>query len=300
MTASGERYRRRRAPLLAVFLLAAITFGFAAALLAGTPTPQAGGSPVFVRDVNFDAGLLITGAIMAGLVALWLFSLFRHRQTSDLNVLATWVLPFLVVVGVLLAGLVVASLLNPIGTPIPGSGTGTNPGNTTPPPPPNGTSNGALFHLPPWSPGWIPFLVVGVVAVALVVLVLPILLASRSRSRTASLEDPGAGRGALERAIRTLDADPNADPRSRIIALYAELLRRAANYLDRWESLTPREIETACVRVWHLPPVPAHDLTRLFEEARYSEHPIPEASVDTARGALREALAALPRPRGAP
>jgi hypothetical protein len=74
--------------------------------------------------------------------------------------------------------------------------------------------------------------------------------------------------------------------RDRIIRLYGALLAAISPGLGDLDGRTPREVEWLAVRYLGVASLTAHELTWLFEEARYSSHRLGPASVDRAQNAL--------------
>jgi hypothetical protein len=132
----------------------------------------------------------------------------------------------------------------------------------------------------------------GVVAVAMGILVVyPLLLRFASRGRYATVpEGPSPSRRAVADALAALEAQPYGDPRAVIVALYARLLVQVEPRLDGIEHYTPREIERVAVASLGVGGETARTLTGLFEEARYSTHPMDSDDSARARAALARAL----------
>jgi hypothetical protein len=139
------------------------------------------------------------------------------------------------------------------------------------------------FELPSWLPGT----VLGVLAVS-VVLLGAWLMARRSPALgEGPLSRPGT-RAAVEAAIEALDS--NQDPRGAVIAAYAAMERTLAVHdLGRLTSEAPREYLRRVLAASQAPTRQAAIITGLFEEARFSTHPISEH----ARSRTLAALSAL-------
>jgi hypothetical protein len=135
-------------------------------------------------------------------------------------------------------------------------------------------------------PAWLPWTLLGIVAVAVLLGVWVAL--RRSRAPTDESQGTPAPRAAVEAAISALDS--TRDPRQAVIAAYAAMERTfAARDLGRLAPEAPREYLTRVLTVSAAPADQAATITRLFEEARFSTHPIPE----TARTRTLAALSAL-------
>lgn len=104
-------------------------------------------------------------------------------------------------------------------------------------------------------------------------------------------------RGILTQAAAALD-DPSADPRAVLIGLYAALLARIEPLVADLSVSTPEEIRARHLTRLGIRARRAEEITRLFERARYSSHPIGADEVRSARAALADAIDDLDR-RGA-
>jgi hypothetical protein len=170
------------------------------------------------------------------------------------------------------------TVVPPTGKPIPtGNGSGVPPGS--------GNSGSASF----WAAlvAWLP--VLGGVAVAGTVALLVLPRLSPAEEEATDDRTARAGLRALTEAITELDKD-GAEPRRVIRAAYARLLLRAQERLPPLAPATPGEIERMLVERLHVSPQVAEELTGLFEEARYSTHPLGPGDVARARTLLGQAL----------
>lgn len=97
------------------------------------------------------------------------------------------------------------------------------------------------------------------------------------------------GTMAVENALRTLALVDVADPRTRIIACYERMINAAASLgANISVDQTARELEAGIRRLFQLKGPGIADLTRLFEEARYSLHPIDESESEEAQQCMLE------------
>lgn len=142
-------------------------------------------------------------------------------------------------------------------------------------------------------PGWLPWLAIGLAAGTLL-LGLVVLVLRRRRLRDG--DDRGAGReqAAVSAAVNAAaDALASAgDPRTGVIRAYLAMQRTLEEHgIERRDSEAPREYLRRALRAdWQDRARPdGETLTALFEEARFSEHPISE----TVRGRAGEALGGL-------
>jgi hypothetical protein len=133
-----------------------------------------------------------------------------------------------------------------------------------------------------------------------------VLVVTRWRpGRLAPVIEPDLDDDAHDRAVMaaSLDAgahqlDLSGDPRQAIIAAYAMLLEGlAACAQERHPAETPLEHLERVLAALDVRPEPLRDLTTLFGEARFSDHPMTTRHVDRARAALEAAAADLDRVR---
>lgn len=294
--------RARRPPLVLVaILLIAFAVGAAASSLAGasvaSPPPAGSTTLLYV-----STGLVAEVVGLLGLLVLGFFIYGRVRGDSAPIPNQLAVLAFVIVL-LLVLFVVAAHFL---------SSGGSLPTNATAPPPGsnlsvshhgNNSTNGTLGGsgatdriLGAVVPSWLIFVGVTVVAVVVVIALLPLLAALRA-SRGARSPRDGAGRAAARTALaRAADAlDRGRDPRSVIIALYAELLARLSPLAGNLDADTPEEIRTLHLRRIGVEEGTSEALTRLFEEARYSSHPLGPDDAARAVTVIREAEADLGR-----
>jgi hypothetical protein len=292
---------RARSPsvLLLVLLIVALGVGAAAsALTTIAPAPTGTGTGVTVPTQLIVGGVFVLAVAAAGL-------LLYHRLTQpSLSVPGRFLAAPLVAILLLILFVVVVHLVvvgaGPGGTistaPPTNSTTGTNSSL-------NGTLNatGAGGAPPLWSgfPSWTLFAVVAVAVAVVAVVAIPelraLLAGRRPGSADVDLAAAAAGaRAALGDAQDQLDR--GGDPRAVIVALYASLLLRLGPMVGDLDPATPEEIRSKHLVRLGIQPLAAHALTRLFEEARYSSHPMDAAAAARARVILRAAEADLARP----
>lgn len=97
------------------------------------------------------------------------------------------------------------------------------------------------------------------------------------------------GRMAVEEALSVLSMDDAADPKTRIMRCYERMIRAAAGLgADVSVDQTARELENGIRDMFRLRGPGIWELTRLFEEARYSLHVISEADSGLAEQCLLE------------
>jgi len=91
----------------------------------------------------------------------------------------------------------------------------------------------------------------------------------------------------VEDAFRILKAQPDADPRTRIINCYQRMVLSAQRLgASTTSDQTARELETAISTMLLIKGSSLRELTDLFEEARYSLHPITETDAEQAQQCL--------------
>jgi hypothetical protein len=172
---------------------------------------------------------------------------------------------------------------------------------------------------PPGPPGWLWWLLGAIGAAAVVWVTVRIVRELirirwrlprlgdwhwRRRARTALGESPATEpaqvahdeanvvRDAIDAALVPL-REP-ADPRAAVIEAYARLEHALAERdLGRRTPEAPREYLRRVMREQRVPQEPLTTLTALFEEARFSQHPIPESARRRAASELKTARAAL-------
>lgn len=139
-------------------------------------------------------------------------------------------------------------------------------------------------------PSWLPWTVLAIVAVALASAAV---LLTLGRARPADeRSETSAARAAVEAAIEALGTI--TDPRSAVIAAYASMERTlAAHGVARLPAEAPREYLRRVLVETDGTARDAGTLTGLFEEARFSTHPVPERVRELALAALSSVRARL-------
>ncbi len=309
MTVPGRPARRagvRPAPVqgsstvLLVLIAFALATGAAASLLVGAgsepapiPAPSHG---LIVPAHALALGLLVLFAAVAA------FLVFYRLSGGSAAVPSRSIVTFLVAVLVACGFVLLFGFVGPCSTVQNGTN-GTSSGNNgSYPPPPNGTNGtfaGGTFSflsLPPWA-GFV--VLAGLVALVALVAVPALYRHATLRSaegRADAEAERAAARDAVVRASRGLAL--GVDPREVIEGLYAELLQRLAPFVDGIDPATPEEIRSRHLLRLGIRPDVAGVLTRLFEESRYSSHPLGPATVDRARWAMDAAARDLDRDGG--
>ena len=289
-----------RSVVLFVILAFALAVGAAASLLAGAATAPAfhsgPASELIVPTWAVGAVVVLLFAVVVGIVLYVRFGSGPMRTESRFAVTA---------LAVLLIGILFVALLH-FGSGAGGFGFGGGASPSGPGSSPNGTGGanltgpgGQLTFLSLKLPSWALFAAVAAVLLVVGAVVLPRAVAyahdrrrehGSGRSRSREAEDV---RGALAVAARQLDQ--GHDPREVIIALYATVLARVGPMVGGVDVDTPEEIRSLHLVRLGIRPGSAETLTRLFEEARYSSHPMGPDAAERAGIALREARDDLDR-----
>ncbi|MCI4364944.1 MAG: hypothetical protein L3K10_02625 [Thermoplasmata archaeon] len=293
---AGRPHRTRASPLLLVILLAALAVGAAVSLLvsartAGPPPPVGPTSEVILPSWVVSVAILGFALAIIGPVLY-----FRIRYASN-DVPGRFVVIATALILSMVIFVVITRLIHPTGglSLVSGGNTTSPGGGTTPVPngtlPPAGGPGGVLapFNLPPWA----VFVALVLAIVGVTVVGFPRLseyLQDRQEARWARRRaDQVATR--VQKALRDAARDLGAglDPRATILALYATLLVRIGPLATDLDRATPEEIRALHLTRLGIRPTAAEDLTRVFEEARYSSHPLGPPAVLRASEAIREA-----------
>jgi len=287
--------------VLLVVMVAALAVGAAASILVGTssaPAPSSAPTPLIFLPpwLIAIASFGIIAFVIGSFVLLRMSggpTLSMQRTTVSALAIVLAALVFLFVVHLLGFGASTAGANNTSG---PGGG-----GGGTTPPPSGGhnvtTGSGGVFT---WAgvPPWLPFVILAAIVLLAVVVAVPGLreyLAGRRGAATRPI--PSAEEAAVREALTQASTDfrRGADPRAVILALYAALLERLQPMVVGLDSRTPEEIRAVHLEHLGVRPGPARTLTRLFEEARYSSHPMGAEESQRAAEAVRAALDDLDR-----
>ncbi len=293
-------------PALIALVGVALAAGAGAALLAGT-TPSASPDPEPGSFFQLPAqvwGLLFVAPLALGFVAI-LVDRLRSPGVVPLGRSVVFFATLLVVgiVFLLLVHFAVSGgcLCTPSGSfGTGGTAPGNNSTNTSQGNPGNGSgSMGPAGVLTVASD--LPYFVIVAVALGVAAVAIPSVLGRPSRGRGGAglaAEDTSATHDALAAAVSELDE--GQDPRAVIVHLYDRLLRRVGPLVGEVAYSTAEEIRRTFLLPLGVRKGAADTLTRLFEEARYSSHPLSAASAAEARDAIRAAEADLARPGTGP
>lgn len=298
--------RRPAAPRgIAVLLILAVGLGILAAVLAHpsapapTPTTPGGSGLLAGRGIALDVSVGIM-ALLFGWLGWEAYVRLRDGRIG-------FPTRFLVLIlALLLLGIAFVVLFHVVSVQI-GPGTGgagaqnSTAGGGSGQPPPNVTQlpNGTLGPLPapPVGPAGISWVDLGLVALAgssavgAILLILYRGTVAEGETDAEAPEPVPALRNELLAALDRMRAEADMDPREAILDLYRRLLAVLEPRLGSVGPYTPREIEHLLVAEAGAAGRPAAELRELFEEARYSTHPMTAAHRDRARQALEEILA---------
>jgi hypothetical protein len=290
MREPSSRSDRSRAPLYAL-LGVALLVGIVASLLVGAapPPPRAQAGEVVVDLPSTVWGFLYLSPLVGGLAVI----VARRLTEGSVELRRT-----LVGAG---AALVMALLFIYLvhGGGSIGQGTitiTTGPGhtNSTPPAktntsPTNGTTVPGTYVVHVTS--WILLALVAGISVCVAVLVLPGMLSRLIDRAPRKARGPRTTRVQVQAALADAGEaiDRGADPRETVIRLYLRLLHEIAPRAGDVSPLTPDEIRTHTLAVLGVGAAASEALTRLFEEARYSSHPIGPEEARRFREAIRQA-----------
>jgi hypothetical protein len=257
------------------------------AMAARAPLSRA--TPVDARSARAPTAALLMlvagiGIVMLGALVLMVWSGRRRkddppeREPTRIEVSWIWKVMAIVLPFALGAALVAAAVI------------GTRSGRTGPrfggqafgaAPPRASRSTGAEVGFV--VPAWLPWTLLAIVAIALAAGAL-VLWRQRQGPATEAVESRAA-RAAVEAAIGALDDE--ADPRRGVIAAYGEMQRALAERgIVRSPAEAPREYLQRALMAGRAAEREATTLTGLFEEARYSTHPIPGRVREAALSAL--------------
>jgi hypothetical protein len=287
--------------VLVVVLLAALATGAAASILvsASTAPPPASGPSNLVNLPESVVGTL-AAAVLLFVVAVLIYQRATSTHTLSLKRPAVVIL-VLIFLGILFV--IVARAVG-LGGPLPlsptnNTGSGSSSGSTG-----NGGGNvtgpGGSLDLFPSLPAWAPFALLAVVALLVALVVVPQVrryLVERGpregRKPGSKGPVPSGVREALTRASSELEL--GGDPRLVILRLYAGLLAHLEPMVGDVGTSTPEEIRVVHLVRLGVRPAAAERLTRLFEEARYSTHPMGPKESTQAQEAVRMTLDDLGR-----
>jgi hypothetical protein len=144
-------------------------------------------------------------------------------------------------------------------------------------------------------PGWAPLVAVALIGFAAAAFVVPALSRRRSRAGPMVILPPPPPISALRAETQAALAaaanqlDQTHDPRAVIVELYGRLLGEITAYSGSLDSRTAEEIRYGCLLRLGVRRQAADELTRLFEEARYSSHRLDSATIERALAAIRAA-----------
>ncbi|MGD0587574.1 MAG: DUF4129 domain-containing protein [Thermoplasmata archaeon] len=288
--------------VLVIVLVAALAAGAAASILASATTaPAPTSSPASELYLPLWVFFVAVLGMLAVICAAWVLVRLSSETKGVSNSTLVNALLAILVISLFIVGLRVFG----VGGPPPPTCTSTCSTNSSSPTGTSGSGNTTnlsglgAYTLFPSIPPWVPFVVLAFVVLILVVVAVPQTrryLAERQdrlAPKMGSAPEPPGVRAALTRASAELDL--GADPRLVVLALYSEMLMHLQPMVGSVETSTPEEIRTVHLVRLGVRPEAARTLTRLFEEARYSTHPMGPKESLLAQEAVRATLDDLKR-----
>lgn len=290
-----------RGPLpLYVALGLAVVVGAVAILLVGAapiaPAPRAGQVVVNLPDSVW--GLLFLSPLLAGFAAILVQRLLDPSTRFPGRIAVAFVVMLLfasLFVYLVMGGGGGSSGSLSVTTGSGGSGGGGN--NTSSPPSPghpgNSTTVAPAYTITITS--WTLLAIVLAISACVAALTVPGAISRLvdRRSEPSAQPDRGEIRNALSAASAALER--GEDPRETIVRLYVRLLQEIAPRTGDVSVLTADEIRRSILVGLGVSPPASEALTRLFEEARYSTHPIGPAEAGRCREAIRQVESDLAR-----
>ncbi len=287
--------------LLVALLVVAVGGGIAAAVLATAPSRAPSTGPT--TELFLPAWVVLLPVLIIFGGSCW--ALFARRGSSAGVPSSNPLIASLLVGMLLLVGFVVISHFvgggpNDFGATGASAGGSSNNtttnltvSNATGATGPGGTLG--FLSFPPWVGYLFLFVLVGGFLAVFATSALSLQVRRRSRlGYRPGGASSGAARSALAAAGQALD--DGADPRATILILYGRLLDRLTDRMGDVDVATPEEIRTQHLVRLGVQPRDAEALTRLFEEARYSSHPMGDDAAERARVSIRSAMDDLHHP----
>jgi hypothetical protein len=298
----SEKSAPRASAVLLVVLVAALATGAAASILvsaSSAPPPSSPSSLVYLPSWAVTAIAVGMIVFVLGSFVVWRASSGQGSAFTRMaaSIFAVVLLGALFVLGAHFA--FAGGSVGPGGATPPNNGGGTTGSNNSTV---TGTLNGTGGHITilPGLPGWLPIALLAAVVLIAAAIGIPQTrryLAERNeravRRRGLGPVVPVGMQDALSRA--STDLDRGGDPRAVILALYASMLTALQPMVTDLGTSTPEEIRSTHLVRLGVRPDAARTLTRLFEEARYSTHPMGPPESARARDAVQAALDDLAR-----
>lgn len=277
---------------LAILLIAGLAFNLAHLDTGGEQVPSVPSSgssspnPFGILDSSLASTIVLfafVGVLVVGAVAI----LLRQRGPRVKRLLrpASW----WDLVGTFIAFLLFASLVYLWPT------LAQRAKNALPPTSTNATAGAANETLP--TVAGIPFgAFLGIAILASILIVAFFVRMNLSSRRTPPSASTRIRRRAAAEAVGATitELQLGGDVRSAILACYQRFCQLLGTQgVQGQEAMTPRELESLAVRGLSVSAESANDLTSLFEEARYSQHPLGETDRDRAVRSLEQIRAGL-------
>ncbi|MFZ0976562.1 MAG: DUF4129 domain-containing protein [Solirubrobacteraceae bacterium] len=279
-------------PLRAAAVVAGITAA-AAVVAAAARGPLSRSTPIDASSASAPVTALSFLLLGAGIVALTALGILVFRQRRRKNdpedhaseppeISGIWkvvaiLAPFALGAALILAAVTGSKKLSVAPNLNGGFGGGFGVASGRAAPPAGGRTGYVL-------PAWLPWTILAIVLVAMLAGIAVLVL--RRGPAQADAPEPAAAGEAVQAAIAALEA--NTDPRGAVIAAYGAMQRTlAAHGLVRSPSEAPREFLRRVLVTNRAAEQDAGTLTGLFEEARFSTHPITERTRERALSAFR-------------
>ncbi len=138
---------------------------------------------------------------------------------------------------------------------------------------------------------WFPFAFLALIVVSSVIIARSYVVAldQARHEKLVSVEVREGGVTAVREAISILQEEGHVDPRTRVVRCYERMIRAAAHIgMPISNDQTARELEEGIRRTFQLKGRAIKDLTGLFEDARYSLHPVTDTDAEEALKCLVE------------
>lgn len=272
----------------------ALAVGGAAALLTAAATapttPSTSPSLLRLSETAFE-WVLVVGLL--GVVAFLIFDRIRQGAVAyPTRIFAVAVTVIVILTIYAVAGRVdgggSVTPLVPVG---PGSN-GTAGDNSSGGGPPTNATAGSFAPFAFSLPGWALFALVAIIGIVSIVVAMRVFGArARSQGEVSTTLSDAELRGLLVDASDALDSDE--EPRVVLIRLYGLLIAHLTPLVGDTDPETAEEIRAGHLVRLGIGAETAREITRLFEEARYSSHPIGPPELARAKAAIHEAIREL-------
>lgn len=281
-----------------IVLSVGVMLGIAAALLSGVFSSSGAKGPTTIVEPSSQLVVWIVIFVPLVFIAFLIFNRVRNGaiQMPNRVVLSILLMIILLVIFVVVVriGITTPNPPQTVHVTSPENGTVNHTQQNTTKANVTGPGDNLVFFgitLPSWTVDAIVGAVVATVAIAMTVW---FVRRSSISFPPLSAPSPQAIRAELETAAKALAAG-SEDPRQILIDLYARLIRRLEPSVGDLATSTAEEIRTEHLVRLGVQPKTADEITRLFERACYSSHPILPEEALRARSVLTAAVGDLDR-----